>query len=127
MIALKLSKRVSKPKISINKKKKKFHCIKGLKKLFYLYLHNFVLTFIILISMMISGLISAVYITLSLIYLMKSSSLILGKKCDYYEGFNGRFWCERGYDISKCQGNPHNCCKVRYQILASKSDRQKIN
>ena len=75
---------VAKPKIiSLQKKKKKFKCLKAVKKIFYLYLHNFVLTFIILISMMVSGLISSIYITFSLIFLMKSSSLILGKKCDY--------------------------------------------
>ena len=42
---------VAKPKIiSLQKKKKKFKCLKAVKKIFYLYLHNFVLTFIILIS-----------------------------------------------------------------------------
>ena len=30
-----------------------------------------------------------------------------------------------GYDTTKCKGNPHNCCKVKYQILASRSDKQK--
>lgn len=33
--------------------------------------------------------------------------------------------CERGWDIGKCKGNPHNCTKVKYQILASRSDKQK--
>ena len=30
-----------------------------------------------------------------------------------------------GWDVSKCKGNPHNCTKVKYQILASRSDKQK--
>lgn len=30
-------------------------------------------------------------------------------------------------DINKCGGNPHNCYKVKYQILASRSDTQKNN
>ena len=51
----------------------------------------------------------------------------LGGCCVYYEGYDKHFWCERGYDITKCHGNPHNCCKVRYQILASRSDVQKNN
>lgn len=49
----------------------------------------------------------------------------IGGKCSYYEGFGNRRWCELGYDITKCGGNPHNCCKVKYQILASRSDIQK--
>ena len=51
----------------------------------------------------------------------------LGDKCCYYEGYNEHFWCEHGYDITKCGGNPHNCCKVKYQILVSRSDIQKNN
>lgn len=50
-----------------------------------------------------------------------------GSTCSYYEFVNGSFYCERGWDISKCCGNPHNCIKVKYQILASRSDKQKIN
>lgn len=46
-----------------------------------------------------------------------------GEHCWYYEGFNGQYWCERGWSIS----NPHNCIKVKYQILASRSDKQKNN
>ena len=38
-----------------------------------------------------------------------------GEHCWYYEGFNGQYWCERGWDVSKCKGNPHNCTKVKYQ------------
>lgn len=49
----------------------------------------------------------------------------IGDTCYYYEGFKGEYWCEHGYDITKCQGNPHNCKKVQYQILASRSDKQK--
>ena len=51
----------------------------------------------------------------------------IGKWCSYYEGFNDHYWCELGYDITKCSGNPYNCCKVKYQILASRSDIQKNN
>ena len=51
----------------------------------------------------------------------------LGSQCVYYEGNENHYWCELGYDISKCHGNPHNCCKVKYQILASRSDIQKNN
>lgn len=50
---------------------------------------------------------------------------LAGKNCSYYEGYNDQYWCERGCDITKCKGNPHNCSKVKYQILASRSDRQK--
>ncbi len=49
----------------------------------------------------------------------------LGSRCSYYEEFNDSAWCERGWDITKCKGNPHNCVKVKYQILASRSDKQK--
>ena len=49
----------------------------------------------------------------------------IGGNCPYYEGFNGVYWCERGYKVNKCKGNPHNCKKVEYQILASRSDKQK--
>lgn len=45
--------------------------------------------------------------------------------CSYYEGYNGNYWCEHGWDVTKCKGNPHNCKKVEYQILASRSDKQK--
>jgi len=30
----------------------------------------------------------------------------LGDGCNYYEGYNGHYWCERGWDITKCQGMP---------------------
>ena len=46
----------------------------------------------------------------------------LGNFCSYYENNNT---CELGWDTTKCKGNPHNCCKVKYQILASRSDVQK--
>ena len=39
----------------------------------------------------------------------------MGRHCSYYEGFNGQYWCERGWDVSKCKGNPHNCTKVKYK------------
>ena len=51
----------------------------------------------------------------------------LGKFCSYYEGYNNFYWCELGWDVTKCKGNPHNCVKVKYQILASRSDIQKNN
>ena len=51
----------------------------------------------------------------------------LGNICCYYEGFNDTYWCEHGWDTTKCKGKPHNCCKVKYQILASRSDVQKNN
>lgn len=51
----------------------------------------------------------------------------LGKYCSYYEGYNDTYWCEHGWDVTKCKGNPHNCVKVKYQILASRSDVQKNN
>lgn len=50
-----------------------------------------------------------------------------GKWCSYYEGYDDIHWCELGYDITKCNGILHNCCKVKYQILASRSDTQKNN
>ena len=65
------------------KKSKQSKLFKSIKTAFYLYLHNIVLTAIIIISMLISGLISAIYISFSLYFLMKSTNLILGKKCDY--------------------------------------------
>ena len=30
----------------------------------------------------------------------------IGRWCSYYEGFNDHYWCELGYDITKCGGNP---------------------
>lgn len=51
----------------------------------------------------------------------------IGSNCSYYEGYKDNFWCERGRDVTKCKGNPHNCCKVKYEILASRSDKQKID
>ena len=65
------------------KKSKQSKLFKSIKSLFYMYLHNIVLTAIIIISMLISGLISAIYISFSLYFLMKSTNLILGNKCDY--------------------------------------------
>lgn len=50
---------------------------------------------------------------------------LIGSNCSYYEGNEKTNWCERGWDVTKCKGSPHNCCKVKYQILASKSDEQK--
>lgn len=50
---------------------------------------------------------------------------LIGGSCSYYEEYNGNYWCEHGWDVTKCKGNPHNCKKVEYQILASRSDKQK--
>jgi len=50
-----------------------------------------------------------------------------GSWCSYYEEYsNGSVGCERGLDVSVCKGNPHNCIKIKYKELASRSDRQKI-
>lgn len=49
----------------------------------------------------------------------------VGSQCSYYEGYGRHHWCELARNVTKCQGNPHNCCKVTYQILASRSDKQK--
>lgn len=51
----------------------------------------------------------------------------MGDFCTYYEGHDNYHCCERGWDATKCKGNPHNCIKVKYQILASRSDVQKNN
>lgn len=51
----------------------------------------------------------------------------IGNTCNYYEELNDGYHCEHGYDITKYKGNPHNCKKVQYQILASRSDIQKNN
>lgn len=48
-----------------------------------------------------------------------------GKYCQWYEEHNNFACCERGWDVMKCKGNPYNCVKVKYQILASRSDKQK--
>lgn len=45
----------------------------------------------------------------------------LGNICDYVEkDENGNERCELGNNINICKGNRHNCCKVKYTILASK-------
>lgn len=49
----------------------------------------------------------------------------MGKYCSYYEEHDNFACCEHGWDITKCKGNPHNCKKVEYQTLASRSDKQK--
>lgn len=48
----------------------------------------------------------------------------LGSFCSYYEGI-GKY-CEALRDTTKRDGNPHNCCKVSYQIAASRSDKRKL-
>ena len=50
-----------------------------------------------------------------------------GNWCQYAEISNNKLICEMGYgDTSICKGNMHNCIKVKYRKLASRSDKQKI-
>ena len=51
----------------------------------------------------------------------------MGDFCPYYEIIDGFPSCEKARRTAKCKGNPHNCIKVTYQILASRSDIQKNN
>ena len=55
----------------------------ALKNFIFLSFHNFILIIIIVISMMISGLISIIYIIYSLAFLIKSTSIYLGKQYSY--------------------------------------------
>ena len=73
---------LSKTKINI-KKPEKFDCFKKTRTILYLSFHNFIIVIIILISMMVSGLISATYFIFSLVFLMESSNLILGTYFSY--------------------------------------------
>lgn len=52
--------------------------------------------------------------------------------CEEIPDKNGtRLHCEQFYsnmnDVRTCGGNRHNCVKVKYRRLASRSDIQKIN
>jgi hypothetical protein len=55
----------------------------ALKNFIFLSFHNIILIIIIIISMMISGLISIIYIIYSLAFLIKSTSIYLGKQYSY--------------------------------------------
>ena len=63
-----------------------FNLFEFVKIILYLSSHNFILIINILISMMIPGIISLVYIIFFIIFLSKSNSLIQGKKY-YYPHF----------------------------------------
>ena len=51
----------------------------------------------------------------------------LGGWCQMCDEVDGSFKCEIGRNANICKGNPHNCSKVKYRILASRSDIQKEN
>ena len=55
----------------------------AIKNFIFLSFHNIILILIIVISMMISGLISIIYIIYSLVFLIKSTSIYLGKQYSY--------------------------------------------
>jgi len=51
-----------------------------------------------------------------------------GRYCSYFEEHpNGFTCCENSFiaDTAICKGNPHNCIKIKYKKLASRSDIQK--
>ena len=54
-----------------------------LQEILFMYMHFFLLIFIIITSIMIAGLISIVYISISFYYLIKSDALFLGTKYTY--------------------------------------------
>ena len=58
-------------------------CMSIVIKFLYLSFHNFILILIITISMMISGLISICYITISLYFLLTSTKIYLGEHYGY--------------------------------------------
>ena len=70
-------------KSKIREKIKKINIFQKIRALLYLSFHNFIIVIIILISMMISGLISATYFIFSLFFLMESSNLIIGTYFSY--------------------------------------------
>ena len=55
----------------------------AIQEILFMYLHFFLLIFIIITSIMIAGLISIVYISISFYYLIKSDALFLGTKYTY--------------------------------------------
>ena len=70
-------------KSKIREKIKKINIFQKIRAILYLSFHNFIIVIIILISMMISGLISATYFIFSLFFLMESSNLIIGTYFSY--------------------------------------------
>ena len=54
-----------------------------LQEILFMYMHFFLLIFIIITSIMIAGLVSIVYISISFYYLIKSDALFLGTKYTY--------------------------------------------
>lgn len=53
---------------------------------------------------------------------------LYGSWCSYAEEMpSGQITCENSFiaDCKICEGNPHNCIKIKYHNLASMSDRQK--
>ena len=54
-----------------------------LQEILFMYLHFFLLIFIIITSIMIAGLVSIVYISISFYYIIKSDALFLGVKYTY--------------------------------------------
>jgi len=64
-------------------KENNINFFKKIKSFLYLSFHNFTIVIVILISMMVSGLISATYFIFSLFFLMESSNLILGTYFSY--------------------------------------------
>ena len=55
----------------------------AMQEILFMYLHFVLLIFIIITSIMIAGLVSIVYISISFYYLMKSDALFLGTKYTY--------------------------------------------
>ena len=53
----------------------------------------------------------------------------IGSECWYCEDIGHIKWCSLyGSSVIKiCNGDYHNCCKVKYRIAASRSDIQKQN
>ena len=56
-----------------------------------------------------------------------------GKECFWYEkDDSGHGWCSAPYidlinPLKTCNGNRHNCCKIRFGKMDRMSDKQKIN
>ena len=67
----------------VKSKSNKNKCYSLFKDFLYLSFHNVILIFIIVISMMISGLFSILYIIFSLYFLITSTSIYLGSKYLY--------------------------------------------
>ena len=59
------------------------HFVKSFHEVFYLYLHCFILLFVIIISLMITGMISIFYIIICFFYLINADKIYLGEKYGY--------------------------------------------